>query len=252
MTIKCYDDGIWWFLLISCNEVGFKRENVEALCCIGDSTKRVGDRTRGFIGEKGIGFKSVFKVADVVRIHSRAYSFALDRRARLGMITPYVDNSSWQVSQQDSFDTLMLLELKGSSEYRLISDELEKLEPQILLFLRKISKLQVDNLNRTALFEMTRTIEDHTLDAKETARLTRKILTTGARASGKYIIVRHQELLEQGLDDRRSNIRETEVVLAFQIDSDCQPVIKSQRTYAYLPINDYGFSVSEFIPSPKN
>jgi hypothetical protein len=138
----------------------------------------------------------------------------------------------------------MLLKLKGLSEFRLINDELQKLEPQILIFLRKISRLHIDIPDRKFLFEITRTIEDQALDGEETAKLTRTILPIGNKTSTKYVIVRHQETLPQGLNDKRPNIRDSEVVLAFPIDDSCQPLLQNQRTFAYLPINDYGFNVS--------
>ena len=46
-------------LLVSNNELGFNKRNVDALCSVGDTTKSKQD---GYIGEKGIGFKSVFLV----------------------------------------------------------------------------------------------------------------------------------------------------------------------------------------------
>jgi hypothetical protein len=49
------------------NEVGFTAANIRALCDVGSSTK-AGVNT-GYIGHKGIGFKSVFRVSwkDVVK-----------------------------------------------------------------------------------------------------------------------------------------------------------------------------------------
>ncbi|XXG72539.1 hypothetical protein AAC387_Pa07g1609 [Persea americana] len=46
-------------LLVCNNEKGFSMKNIESICSIGQSTKK-GKREFGFIGEKGIGFKSVF------------------------------------------------------------------------------------------------------------------------------------------------------------------------------------------------
>jgi hypothetical protein len=46
------------------NEVGFSEDNMRALSRVGRSTKNVLDRA-GFIGQKGIGFKSVFRVSAV-------------------------------------------------------------------------------------------------------------------------------------------------------------------------------------------
>ena len=77
---------------IDCNEAGFTKENVKAICSIGQSTKKAIDRKKGFIGEKGIGFKSVFKVADVVHISSGPFQFKLDRRETLGMIAPILES----------------------------------------------------------------------------------------------------------------------------------------------------------------
>src|SRR5438874_1854922 len=43
-------------LLVQNNEAGFEEPNVRALCSIGQSSKK---KAAGYIGEKGIGFKSV-------------------------------------------------------------------------------------------------------------------------------------------------------------------------------------------------
>jgi len=161
------------------------------------------------------------------------------------MITPLVDNSVWQLRQRGTLETHMLLELKGSSEFRLINDELRKLQPEILIFLRKISILYIDIPDRKSVFAIMKTVEDHAVDGGETALLAGIFLPNGDLNSTKYVIVRHQETLPQGLDDRRPNIRESEVVLAFPIDLSCQPLLQAQQTFAYLPINDYGFNVSQ-------
>lgn len=47
-------------IVILNNERGFSAENIKALCDIGNSTKK--GMSAGYIGQKGIGFKSVFRV----------------------------------------------------------------------------------------------------------------------------------------------------------------------------------------------
>jgi hypothetical protein len=42
------------------NEQGFSAKNIRALCDVGNSTKK--GSNAGYIGQKGIGFKSVFRV----------------------------------------------------------------------------------------------------------------------------------------------------------------------------------------------
>jgi len=46
------------WLIVQNGETGFKEENVWTLCKIGGSTKT--NKSLGYIGEKGIGFKSVY------------------------------------------------------------------------------------------------------------------------------------------------------------------------------------------------
>lgn len=63
--------------VFSCNEKGFTPENVFAVCYAAASTKLRDPGKRSFIGEKGIGFKSLFAVAEAVEIHSGDYHFEL-------------------------------------------------------------------------------------------------------------------------------------------------------------------------------
>ena len=57
-------------LIIKNNEIGFNEDNVRSICTAGNSTKK---SQPGFIGEKGIGFKSVFKITDNPQIYSNNF-----------------------------------------------------------------------------------------------------------------------------------------------------------------------------------
>lgn len=60
------------------NESGFTWENIRAITAIGESTKNnLLSNHSGIIGEKGIGFKSVFSIASTVQIFSGKYAFSL-------------------------------------------------------------------------------------------------------------------------------------------------------------------------------
>ncbi|KAJ9555573.1 hypothetical protein OSB04_010187 [Centaurea solstitialis] len=54
------------------NEHGFSVENIRALCDVGNSTKKASGA--GYIGKKGIGFKSVFRVSNFIFIHLYYFS----------------------------------------------------------------------------------------------------------------------------------------------------------------------------------
>ncbi|ROV88550.1 hypothetical protein VMCG_10385 [Cytospora schulzeri] len=83
-------------IVIDCNEDGFTGDNLKAICSVGKSSKT---GAQGYIGEKGIGFKSVFMVAWKVHIQSGPFSFSFTHRpgdSGIGMITPI-----WEGNQEE-------------------------------------------------------------------------------------------------------------------------------------------------------
>ena len=75
------------------NEIGFSEENIRAICDVGRSTK---DSSRsGYIGQKGIGFKSVFRITHKPEIHSNGFHIQFDTTSgSIGYILPvWIDHS---------------------------------------------------------------------------------------------------------------------------------------------------------------
>lgn len=63
------------------NETGFTRGNIRSITAIGESTKKHLLRQNvAKIGEKGVGFKTIFAIASKVTIHSGDYHFSLTDR----------------------------------------------------------------------------------------------------------------------------------------------------------------------------
>lgn len=94
------------FIINSCsivvlnNEVGFSEKNIRAICDVGKSTK--GAHRSGYIGQKGIGFKSVFRVTDKPEIHSNGFHIGFDASADpIGFILPH-----WIESYQSNEDKM--------------------------------------------------------------------------------------------------------------------------------------------------
>ncbi|KAI8273021.1 hypothetical protein K4K59_010968 [Colletotrichum sp. SAR11_240] len=138
-----------------CNEVGFTVEQIDALCRIASSTKKNEKDVRtGYIGEKGIGFKAVFKVADVVYIKSGFYSFKLDKRnGMVGTLLPLpADFPASKYHEHDRSATRMTLLLKGIEQYDKISKELTKIKPEILLFLRRLRSISIHKGQETTVY----------------------------------------------------------------------------------------------------
>jgi hypothetical protein len=131
-------------LLVQNNETGFEEKNVRALCSIGESSKT---KAFGYIGEKGIGFKSVFRVSDEPHIISNGFSFRFRREdpaTGLGFVVP-----EWVEEAPDFVDPLLTnvvlpLRRQADEEVRRI----ERLAPSLLLFLKKLKLIEVQDLVR--------------------------------------------------------------------------------------------------------
>src|ERR1700693_1612055 len=103
------------------------------------------------------GFKSVFKIADIVHISSGKYTFKLDRRqGELGMITPIWTPCLRVVPGYTTFD----LELSKSADPVELSTDLKDIKPSLLLFLRRLRTVTIDgpidHLGRNATVEIHR------------------------------------------------------------------------------------------------
>lgn len=81
----------WDCLVFHINERGMSRENIESVCDIGNSSKK-NSHSRYFTGEKGIGYRSLFKITDSPGIYSGGYSIKFsskpDEEIGLSYIVP--------------------------------------------------------------------------------------------------------------------------------------------------------------------
>lgn len=226
------------YLRTDCNEAGFTFADINAITQVAHSTKkRATNGQRGFIGEKGIGFKSVFKAADIVHVASGYYEFMFDRNEHLGMIFPI--HSTFPSAHRLPDHTQFLLQLRDRKDCNEIQAELHHIEPQLLIFLKSLRGLTI---------QIGDTRKSHHIESDTSAALG-EIATIYSNHEGevapskmKYAIARYRtsELHEDG---QRQGITTSEVVLAFPIEHS-KPKISPQKAFAFLPIDDFGFKVS--------
>jgi hypothetical protein len=228
------------YIQVECNEVGFSPENVTAICSLGKSSKkRPGDLT-AYVGEKGIGFKSVFRVADVVWVSSRAYNFKFDSNTDLGMITPISERFPvTKLPGWTSFYLQLRKDQDGPKIQQKIPAELEGFDARLLLFLQNLRTIKIniadcDGGVRTCVFSRANT----QCNGDEMINLTQDKVTMS------YLIRRYMVTSLPSKERRRSGVKSSETVLAFPIDQNKEPIIAPQQVFAFLPIHDFGFSVS--------
>lgn len=235
-------------LRVDCNEAGFSKSNVEAICDIGSSSKRGVDNGTAHIGEKGIGFKSVFKVSDVVYISSGHYSFKFDKRTRLGMITPVWEK--FPAERLPGF-TSLILQISLQYDVQEILRGLKGLDATNLMFLKKLNEMNIrifekdgsraDSLGNGKWETTLKRRERPILDKKSNTDRKEVYISRG-QSSTAYTVF-HHSVNQLPIDERRLGVRVSRIQLAFPSTESKELRPGPQKVYAFLPIRDHGFKV---------
>lgn len=176
-----------------------------------------------------LGFKSVFKVADVVYIASGPYKFKLDRREKLGMITP-IWTSSLPVPVAPGCTTFVL-QLSNSTDTNMLSTHFKEIKPSLLLFLQKLRSVTIDGpFGQQGRYATIKILRDD-IDAN-VVNLTRM---SGKPTTEKYFKVTHTTGTYTE-EERRKNVTKSEIILAFPLTEDEEPIIDTQPVHAFLPL----------------
>lgn len=193
------------------NERGFTRNNLRAITAIGESTKkRLFGNNMDSIGEKGIGFKSIFGIANIVTIRSRREKNHFD--FSLSCDTPTIPKSESSKGFDNLTGTRMNFVLKQDITLEMFSEE--KII-EICRCLRKLRQIEIRNLkidinDTDDVHERLITLKDGHLSVKQI----------------KMSIVRHdfEVIDEQAVADR--------------IDGRSLEIKKSQTVFVYIPENN--------------
>ncbi|TMX55709.1 DUF3883 domain-containing protein [Vibrio alginolyticus] len=219
-------------LAIYNNELGFELKNVKAVSSVGGSTKK-NSKDSGYIGEKGIGFKSVFSVTPSPHIYSNGFQFSFrdsDEKTGLGYIIPYWEERVPEVVQKKlgTYNTCILLPLRDDPELDCllkIRQELDNLDASLLLFLNKISELTVHLDGSTRRYSK----EEH---ESYTSLINE---SEGNTKTTDYIVRKKTILVPEDLkESKRENVIKRELCLAFP-KGLTNPFNPRFKVFSYLP-----------------
>lgn len=243
LAFKLYPDRI----IIDSNEDGFSESNIRAICSVGNSTK---DPGAGYIGEKGIGFKSVFKIAQKVHIQSGPFSFAFSHTREddddgLGMITPYYEDSG---ELPMGVRTRMTLTLLDSTNFEERATELRDVPDSFLMFLSQLQRLSIELYPPGSAATFTQYSKRETIENGLYTTFLAQSMRKGREDSTseqKYYTMKrdlHDLPLDAARKDKKGkHINQATVILAFPVDEHDEPALKQQYTYAFLPLRQVGF-----------
>ncbi|XP_078441765.1 histidine kinase-, DNA gyrase B-, and HSP90-like ATPase family protein [Wolffia australiana] len=231
-------------IVILNNERGFSAENIKALCDIGNSTKR--GSSAGYIGHKGIGFKSVFRVTDAPEIHSNGFHVKFDvSEGPIGFVLPtvipprdtglYGREISSELGRDDAlcWNTCIVLpfrsKLKQRSGTSSIKSMFSDLHPSLLLFLHRLECIMFKNtLNGSLVVMKKQSLGDG------------MVKVSYGKEKMNWLVVRQN--LRATVS--RPGVQTTEIALAFTLhetdSGEYEPYLTQQPAFAFLPLRTYG------------
>lgn len=240
-------------IVVECNEDGFTMENLRAICSIGRSSKA---GAQGYIGEKGIGFKSVFMVAWKVHIQSGDFSFYFEHRkgdSGLGMITPIWEDADSILDGPLTRITLFLHETSSEAQDRqkeTTVQQFRELQATFLLFMKNIQRIEVSMYEENQVFSTTFSIhrqnqdrvmlKRQTTESENVQQHTQHYHISKCTASG---LPRSENRTYTATEISNGAYANADVVLAFPLTPDSVPIVETQDVFAFLPIRNMGFPV---------
>ncbi len=219
-------------LLLVNNELGFKAKNVTALCDVGKSSKA---KKQGYIGEKGIGFKSVFTVSDAPEIHSNGYHFKFNIAGGDNLLGYVVPDWCSPIPGVPESKTAILLPAKAGCTFG--EQTFADIDAHILLFLTKLRKIELEIENRKVFFSrMDRDglsfLESSAVDPEGKEEV----------ALSSFFRVSYSVDMSGLDDDKRTDIKTTDILIALPLsDTGAAQPEKDAQVFAFLPMRPAGF-----------
>lgn len=244
-------------ILVECNEDGFSERDLDAISAVGQSTK---SSSNGYIGAKGIGFKSVFIAAWRVYIQSGNFSFEFKHRKSdpgLGMVRPIWVDSVEQLAGPLTRMTLTLHDEGDEDDLEhlrsIIHKQFADLQQTCLLFLRKLRRISVEFYGEDGTLERSQTFQKQSVDDYRVSVNTRRFKDdeettesqlyhiTSRKATG---LTRSDNRDAPETDTLQTQLSSAVIVLAFPLTSDFKPMITGkQELFAFLPIRESDYKV---------
>ena len=197
-------------LIVTSNELGFTQANVRAITAIGESTKKALDSgNTQQIGEKGVGFKSVFNVAKSVEIHSNGFDFILTDK------TPTIPDKCSAIDNAEGTTLIFNLKEKNIQE----TFTLERIL-HLCICLRNLKKLCIDG---------------HTVEIRDEDCRRRIILDDKTYTFERFVYsfeIKDDEILQE----RRQNAREIDRIQKIVIYLPEQNKVQKYPVYSGLPL----------------
>ena len=214
------DDGI----LVLSNQDGFTSNDIRSICVMASGDKIA--KKDQFIGEKGLGFRSVFKITNTPCISSNGYEFYFDKKKSYEKPFLLKDYKNPLPNEFKNYIyTAIFL------PYFITPDEISELEkdfqfkikPKLILFLKKLNSISIIKNNKKHMF-----IEKENTKSEKFELV--KLKDNGNNKK-EFFIARKTINVTNINEEKRKNIEEREIVLAYPKKLE----ETSSNIFAFLP-----------------
>lgn len=210
-------------VLVLSNQDGFNDDNVRSICVMASGVKTANKDQ--FIGEKGLGFRSVFKITRTPCIASNGYKFYFDRDQSYEkpfLLNNYKNSLPDEFTQYPNTAIFLPYDINNDEIAELETDFRHKIQAKLILFLKKLNAISIShNSQKSMLIER----ENGKSENFEVATL------KDGKNKNTFYIVRKAIVVSHIEEEKRKNIREREIVLAYPKEIE----EASNNVFAFLP-----------------
>ncbi len=220
----------------------FDDANLGAICGIRSSKKP----ERGTLGYLGIGFKSVFKVADCVEVYSDGYQFKFDRNhsgwtghaadTPWHVIPVWLDESSEQI---EADKTTFIIQLRDEEAHAHLMEGLKAIRAELYLFLNWIKNISITD----EVSGETWTVEDSGSTSDGITTLKQNGEEHRFKFFRREVTVPEHVKPDRLTQEYRANVTKREIAIAFAMDAkgDLDPSPSTAMyggVYSFLPLGE--------------
>lgn len=224
------------------NGAPFDESNLRAICGIRSSKKP----ERGTLGYLGIGFKSVFKVADCAEVHSSGFRFKFDRNhpdwASRITETPWHVIPLWVEQPSEVLEpekTTFIVRLRNEDAYEHLMSGLKEIRAELYLFLKWIKRINITD----EISGETWCLEDQGEDDSGITTLKQNSNLHRFKFFRQEIEVPDQVKKDRLTQEYRANVTKRAIAIAFAIDEDgnldpSPATAMYGGVYSFLPLGE--------------
>lgn len=172
-----------------------------------------------------------------------ALCFHFDKNKKLGMVAPvWTDPADFPGADLIHANTVFCFRIPKKIDQKVVKDRLQKLNPELLIFLCKlraitVTTLTIEGTSKSAL-DLSRT-DSLTEEIKRTHLEHNTIHPKRSTKKETFLVFLHSAT-GMPKEPKRPSVKESDLLIAFPISDTFEPLLQNRMTYNFLPVRAYG------------